>query len=165
MNLVLLFILSGVAAVGCGLMAGLFFAFSHFIMQALGSRPAAEGMAAMQAINVKILTPWFLLLFLGTSALCATILILVIMTSPGSGGPWLVRGSVCYLVGSLVITTAYNVPLNNRLAAADPNSRTGQEFWQYYLRVWTMWNHLRTLSTAAGLVAFIVGMCKMGFPD
>ena len=44
------------AAASCALMAGVFFAFSVAVMLALGRRPAAEGMAAMQAINARFST-------------------------------------------------------------------------------------------------------------
>lgn len=40
------------AAVGSGLMAGVFAAFSTAVMPALRRLPAAEGMSAMQAVNV-----------------------------------------------------------------------------------------------------------------
>jgi uncharacterized membrane protein len=40
-----------VAAIGCGLMAGLFFVFSVCVMRALGRLPAETAIATMQAIN------------------------------------------------------------------------------------------------------------------
>ena len=61
--------------VGCGLMAGLFFAFSVAVMRALGRLPAAHGMAAMQSINVAILNPLFLSVFLGTALLCLVVIV------------------------------------------------------------------------------------------
>ena len=48
-----LFALTLFAALGCGLIAGVFFAFSTFVMKALARLPSGEGMAAMQSINVK----------------------------------------------------------------------------------------------------------------
>jgi hypothetical protein len=50
----LLFPLTLAAALGCGLMAGLFFAFSVAVMKALARLPSAEGIDAMQSINVAI---------------------------------------------------------------------------------------------------------------
>jgi uncharacterized membrane protein len=44
-------------ALGCGLMAGFFFAFSAFVMKALARHSAAEGIAAMQSINVAVINP------------------------------------------------------------------------------------------------------------
>jgi uncharacterized membrane protein len=39
------------AALGSGLVGGVFFAFSTFVMRALARVPAAQGIAAMQSIN------------------------------------------------------------------------------------------------------------------
>ena len=63
----LLFTIAFAAALGCGLMGGLFFAFSVAVMKALGRLPPAEGIAAMQSINVAILNPVFLTVFFGTA--------------------------------------------------------------------------------------------------
>ena len=69
----LLFTITLVAALGCGLMAGLFFAFSVSVMKALGRLPSAEGIAAMQSINVAIINPVFLAAFFGTATACVLI--------------------------------------------------------------------------------------------
>ena len=52
----LLFVLTLFAALGCAMMAGVFFAFSSFVMPALRRLPATQGIAAMQAINVAAVT-------------------------------------------------------------------------------------------------------------
>jgi uncharacterized membrane protein len=54
-----LFVLTLLAMLGCGLMAGFFFAFSAVIMAALARLPPAQGIAAMQTINVVVINPWF----------------------------------------------------------------------------------------------------------
>ena len=54
-------------AIGAGLMAGTFFAFSTFIMAALARVPAAEGIRSMQAINITVINPFFMLAFMGTA--------------------------------------------------------------------------------------------------
>jgi uncharacterized membrane protein len=40
-----------ISAIGCGLLAGLYFAFSTFVMTALGRIDQAAGIAAMNSIN------------------------------------------------------------------------------------------------------------------
>jgi uncharacterized membrane protein len=57
-----------VAALGCGLIAGVFFAFSTFVMSALARLQPAQGIAAFQAINITVYNPWFMGTFLGTAA-------------------------------------------------------------------------------------------------
>ena len=49
--------LTVVAALGCGLNAGVFFAFSSFVMKALARLQPALGIAAMQSINLVAVTP------------------------------------------------------------------------------------------------------------
>jgi uncharacterized membrane protein len=61
--------LTVLAALGAGLVAGIFFAFSTFIMAALARLPAEGGIAAMQSINVAVLNPLFFLAFFGTAAI------------------------------------------------------------------------------------------------
>ncbi len=44
-------------ALGSALVAGVFFAFSTFVMKALGRLQPEQGIAAMQSINVTVLNP------------------------------------------------------------------------------------------------------------
>lgn len=62
-------------AFGCALLAGVFFAFSNFVMQALARLPPAHGIAAMQSINVTVLNRWFLLAFVGTAGLSMLLIV------------------------------------------------------------------------------------------
>ena len=55
----LISILALITALGCGTIAGVFFAFSTFVMKALARLPANEGIAAMQSINVAAVNSWF----------------------------------------------------------------------------------------------------------
>jgi uncharacterized membrane protein len=60
----LVFVLAFVSALGSSLVAGIFFAFSNFVMKALARVPPAQGIAAMQSINVVVLNRWFSRFFL-----------------------------------------------------------------------------------------------------
>ena len=51
----LVFVLTLLAALGRALMAGTFFAFSAFVMCALGRLRPATGIAAMRSINVVVI--------------------------------------------------------------------------------------------------------------
>ncbi|MGH8722014.1 MAG: hypothetical protein ACREU4_08520, partial [Burkholderiales bacterium] len=68
-----MFALTLLAALGCGLMAGAFFAFSSFVMRALARLPPAQGIAAMQSINVAVIAPLFMLALFGTGLACAVL--------------------------------------------------------------------------------------------
>jgi uncharacterized membrane protein len=65
-----LFYLTFTAAIGCGLVAGVFFAFSTFVMPALARLQPAQGIAAMQSINITAINPLFMLALLGTAVAC-----------------------------------------------------------------------------------------------
>ena len=66
----LLFVLKLVSALGCGAYGRVFFAFSSFVMKALGRIPPAQGIASMQSINVAVINPSFFAVFFGTAVVC-----------------------------------------------------------------------------------------------
>jgi uncharacterized membrane protein len=148
-------ILTFAALLGSGLVAGIFFAFSTFVMRALGQLPENQGIAAMQAINVTVINPWFFLAFFGTGVVCLPIAFLAWGSAAGTHRTYLLAGCALYLLGCLLVTIAFNVPLNNRLASAEPDSSGAEALWANYLSRWTLWNHVRTAASlaAAGLFA------------
>jgi uncharacterized membrane protein len=151
----LLFIAILLCALGAGLMAGVFFAFSVFVMVALARLPAAHGIAAMQAINVAVLNPIFLGVFLGTGAVSAALVVIALLMRPYPGIGWLIAGAAIYIAGSIVLTMLCNVPRNNALAALEPESAEGAAYWPRYVSEWTAWNHVRAIACIAAMAAFI----------
>lgn len=142
------------AATGAGLIGGLFFAFSNFIMQALGELPEVQGAAAMRAINRTVLNPLFFVAFFGTGVLC----LLVAILSLAEDLSWLVPvGAALYLLGSIGVTIVGNVPLNERLARAQEDAAIRSE-WRHYLVVWTRWNHVRTVASLAAAALFAAAL-------
>ena len=143
------------SALGCGLVAGIFFAFSSFIMQALARLPPAHGIAAMQSINVAVINPLFLTVFLGTAVacVCATIASFV---RDAAGAGFVLAGAMLYVVGTLLVTMRCNVPRNDLLARVDPESMEGASAWVGYVASWTAWNHVRTAAAFAASVMLIV---------
>jgi uncharacterized membrane protein len=145
----LLFASTLLAALGCGLMAGFFFAFSVCVMKALARLPAAQGIAAMQSINVAVINPIFLAAFLGTAAACVLVMITSLVGWHASGAVYLLVGGVLYLVGSFLVTMVFNVPRNNALASVAPDAPDSTGLWASYLASWTAWNHVRTAAALA----------------
>ena len=117
--------LTVVSALGCGLMAGVFFAFSAFVMTALARLPPAQGLAAMQAINVAVLNRSFLGAFLGTAAACALLVVSSLSTWHAPDAGYRLVGGALYLIGSLAVTIVCNVPRNEALAAVAADSAAG----------------------------------------
>lgn len=146
------------AALGSGIMAGTFFAFSTFVMGALGRLRPPAGIAAMQSINVVVINLWFLGVFLGTGAIGVALFVIALMRWRDPTSIWLVAGSAFYVLGTVVVTTGFNVPLNNRLAALDPEGSAAAELWTHYQARWTFWNHVRTAAPLAATLCFILAL-------
>lgn len=147
------------AALGSGLMAGLFLAFSVSVMPALGRRPAAEGVAAMQTINIAILNRLFLVAFFGTAMACA-LLVIVALTRSHNPAAYAVTGALLYLFGGLGVTIVCNVPRNQALARAEARDPRSLALWTDYLTIWTAWNHVRTAACLAAAAFLTVAYAQ-----
>ena len=148
-----------IAALGAGLMAGVYFAFSTFIMRAFDQLGAARAADAMNAINEVILRSWFMSLFFGSTLLYALLAGYAAFAADLDGRWWLLTAGLIYVVGMFLCTALFNVPLNNRLAATGENDSPEVESWQHYFVYWTRWNHLRaacSLITAAISIQYLV---------
>src|ERR671913_835695 len=102
-----LFVLTLFAALGCAMMAGVFFAFSGFVMKALARLQPAQGVAAMQAINVAAVTPAFMAALFGTAVTCGALAVWASFAWDERFSPFLLVGSALYLVGTILLTIAY----------------------------------------------------------
>lgn len=149
-----------IASIGTGLNAGLFFIFSACIMAALGRLPASGGIAAMNAINDVIQNPLFFVVFLGTAVVALAILVVAFLQgTPGSG--FAIAAALVFLVGTIGVTIVVNVPMNDALAAVNPQSAEAASLWSGYLANWTAWNHVRTATSLASLVLFVLAYGRM----
>jgi uncharacterized membrane protein len=147
-------------ALGCGLAAGVFFAFSSFVMSGLGRLPAAQGIAAMQSINITAVRPLFMTALFGTAAACLPLIVFGIRYRDERPGLLLVLGGLLYLIGAIGLTVVYHVPHNDALAVLDPGSADAAAQWHDYLVGWTRWNHVRTLSSLGAAAAFTTALLR-----
>jgi uncharacterized membrane protein len=146
-------VLTVTTTVGSGLLAGVFFAFSAFVMSGLQRMPDPGGADAMRSINVTAERPPLMIALFGVSALCVAVLVRAAATWSRPGAGWLLTGAVLTLAGALVVTAAVNVPLNNRLAA-------GTVTWSRFVAGWDPANHARTLLCVAGCAALLIGAIR-----
>jgi uncharacterized membrane protein len=142
------------AVLGTGLVAGVFLAFSSFVMAALARLPTAGGISAMQFINITVINPLFMAVLFGTGVVCLVLGYGAIRGGLAGQNIMLIAGAALYLVGTIVITMAFNVPLNDALAGLDPNSSEAATRWKDYLQNWTFWNHARGLAAFLACGAF-----------
>src|SRR6187549_3460873 len=117
------------AALGCGLIAGVFFGFSSFVMPALARLGPAHGVRAMQSINVVVLNRWFLGVLLGTGLGCAGLGLSALGSLPEPGALLRFSGSCLCLAGTILVTRCYHVPRNEALSRLSADSAEAERFW------------------------------------
>lgn len=142
-----------VGAVSSGVGSGMMYVFSTGVMQGLGRLPEAESIRAMQAINIEVINPLFLGVFMGTGLFLA-VLAGMDLFGDSPANTWLLAGAGVYVIGVVAVTIGGNVPLNDALATVDVSSFTPGT-WEAYARPWLRWNHTRALAAAvaSGLLA------------
>ncbi len=139
--------------VSTGLMAGVYFSFSVFVMKALNALPHEIAIASMNSINKVILKSGFMPLFFGSSLLA---IILIFLGATDTSRLWILSGSSIYLLGMLGCTLVFNVPLNNQLRDAPLNQQL--KTWRHYLIHWIRWNHLRTISSLLAFIFYVIAL-------
>ena len=145
-----------VTALGCGLIAGAFFAFSSFVMPALKRLPTEGGIAAMQSINVLAVTPVFMIALFGSAAGCLGLIAWAAFSWGEQPTALVLAGGALYIVGTIGVTIACNVPLNDRLATLHPQDADAVGYWDEYVTKWTAWNHLRAAMSLAAAVTLTI---------
>ena len=148
-----------VTALGCGLIAGVFFAFSTFVMAALRRLKPEEGIAAMQSINILAVTPVFMTALFGTAVASLALAVWAVISWGERYAALVLAGGVLYLVGTIGVTMVCNVPLNNRLATVHPQAADAASYWNEYVTTWTAWNHVRTIAALAAAALLTVALC------
>ncbi len=145
-------------ALAAGLMSGVFYAFSSFVMSGLKRLPSPQGMAAMQSINVTAVEPGLMIPFFGTMIAAIAVAVTAVADWHGAVSVWLLAGAASYAFGTFAMTAAYHVPRNNTLEATGIDSPDAALVWQRYLEEWTSWNHVRALTSMVSALAFTVAI-------
>ncbi len=143
------------AALSGGLLAGVYFAFSTFVMQSLARLPVDQGIAAMQSINVTIVRSPFIIVFMLAAALSVFVAAMAIIYWRGSVSVMMMTGAALYIVASFLSTIMFNVPLNDALDKVDGHTAEAAQLWATYLDDWMRWNHVRTVASLLAACAFV----------
>jgi uncharacterized membrane protein len=115
----------------------------------------------MQAVNVAAIPSAFFLFALLIMLGCLALAGWAIVEWDEPFASYLLAGSALYVVGSMVVTAAFNLPRNDALATVDPEGAEAAARWARYLAEWTFWNHVRTINALAGS-AFLIGAVLAG---
>lgn len=134
-----------------GLMAGVYFTFSVFVMKSLAELPALQAAQAMNKINDVIVNTLFLPVFFGSTFWYAGLIVWQFADWQSGSSILVIAAAIIYIVGMFLVSAFGNVPLNNRLKESEANESELQLVWAYYLHKWTQLNHLRTMSCIASL--------------
>jgi len=154
-------VLTAAATLGAAAVGGLFYAFSSFVMRGLDRIGPTAAITAMRGINAEAQANGVFLALFFVSALLGLalgVVAVVQIRQPGSG--YLLGGAVLSVL-AVIVTIAFNVPLNDRLAALDPATLSAADAareWRAYLDPWTTWNHVRTVAPLLGSALMTMGL-------
>jgi uncharacterized membrane protein len=140
------------AVITSGLSAGLFFAFAYAVMPGLAKAGDQTLVTAMQGINVAIINPLFLLVYLGPLAFGLATVVALLGAGKGDVFGWTIAGLAVYVLGVIVVTAAINIPLNNALDAAGDADHAATR--RAFESPWNRANVLRTVASAAAFGCF-----------
>lgn len=143
------------SAIGCGVMAGIYFIFSVSVMTSLSRADAETAVRVFNLINEDIVRSWFIPLFLSTSLAAFALAVLSMIRWGEPGTALIMAGSVIYLTGMLAVTMAANVPMNNELARL---AAPATAVWASFAEIWTLWNHVRALASISAAILFTVAL-------
>ena len=149
-----------IGLLGTALIGGVFFAFSSFVMKALARLSTEDGIEAMQSINIVVINRSFLGAFMGTAVLCLGLAVVAVNAWGSQWAPWVLVGSVLYVVGTFFVTVAGNVPLNNQLAKIGAGEQRAESVWSTYLDRWTRLNTLRAAAAMSSTLLFSLALMQ-----
>ncbi|WP_440710241.1 anthrone oxygenase family protein [Herbiconiux sp. YIM B11900] len=152
--LVVVGLLTAVSALGAAVVGGVFFAFSGFVMRALGQVSPTAGLESMQAINLTAVRPPLMITLFGTVLTGLAACVLLAVNDAGHALWWGFAGEVVYLAAVIVLTVGFHVPRNTRIAALDPRDPAAAVEWERYRAGWTRGNHVRAVGGVVAAVLF-----------
>jgi len=156
------FILLQLSILAYALIAGVFLAFSDFIMRSLALTGGAGGVEAMQVINREVFRWVFMALFLGMAAVSLVIVGYGATNLAHPSGGLILLAGLLYLIGCFGVTVFFNVPMNEALAGMNLSEDATRAYWTgTYLPRWTFWNTVRTLACGVSAALLLFGLLWM----
>lgn len=144
------------AIISVGLMAGLFYGWMVSVIPGLKGVGDRNYIETMQSINMKIVNPAFVVVFMGTPLVLAASAIAEWRAGNERRATVLAAATIAYVVGVLGVTAGGNIPLNNALDAFDIDAATdaaARDRRTSYEGPWNRWHNVRT---AVNVVAFAI---------
>ena len=150
------------AILAYALVAGVFLAFSDFIMRALALTGGSGGVEAMQVINREVFRWIFMVLFLGIAAASLGVAGYGARHLGEPAGALILMAGLVYLFGCFGVTVVCNVPMNEALAAMERSEPATRDYWlETYVPRWTFWNSVRTGAATLAAALLLLGVSWM----
>ena len=155
--------LTSIAAVASAAAGGMMYVFSTFVMRGLDRTGPVQAITAIRGINTAAnSSAAFLVPFLGAALLAIVVGVVAVLQWGQSGSGWLLAGAVMGIAAA-AITMMFNVPLNIRLDAVNPEEVSVTEAarqWQAYFVSWTAWNHVRSATGVLAAILMLIGSAQ-----
>lgn len=146
------------AAIGAGLSAGVYLAFSTLVMSGIRKLSPSQAISTMNGINKAApANPLLMLVLFGTGVVCVLLMISGFRNRDDPAAVWLIAGAALFLIGML-ITIMYHVPHNDQLMNVDANAAGASATWTHFYQPWMAWNHARTLASVAGTISLVLAL-------
>lgn len=145
-------LLLAASVIATGLMAGLFYGWVVSVIPGTTRIDDADYVNVMQHINREILTPRFLVPFIGIPLLLAATAVAQFRSGDQRRGTLTATAAGVYFFGVFGVTAAGNVPLNDSLDAFDLGSASPDEIGERrssYEQPWNRWNGVRAVANVA----------------
>jgi len=160
-----LFVCGAAILVG-GIVSGIFFAFSDFIMRSFATAPPSSGIDAMTEINRKVYRSVFLHGIWSVALLSIAMIYAGLTRINNPESIWLILGGSSYLLGVMCVSILFNIPMNHKLDSLastfeDPANPRAQKYWSSYLTQWTYWNHVRSATAVLSTLCFLIAFYSM----
>lgn len=143
-------------SMAAGLVAGVFLAFSDFVMKSLRNTHPAGGTEAMQIINREVYRSLFMVLLIGMIPISALVGIYAWIAFPMPVSGWLMAAGVLYVVGVFAVSAGGNIPMNRKLEAMPQAGAAAQAYWPSYVHGWVRWNHIRWVAALGASLCYAV---------
>ena len=153
-----------VSVLAYAFVAGVFLAFSDFVMTSLAKTEPAGAIQSMQIINREVFRTVFMVLLLGMSAVSPVIVVYAIGTEIGDARNWIVAAGTLYFVGTFIVTLVFNVPMNNRLDRMQFDSNEAAAYWLHYVPNWRFWNWVRAIAAALASLCLLIATVILAQP-
>ncbi len=152
------------AILSSGAMFGFFYAWVCSTLWGLDAADPNVAISAMQSMNASVRNPVFALGYFGTPLVLAAVALVAWKGEEPRAAILFGSGALLYVLGVMIPTSMFNVPLNETLDAVEAPlaAARAQEVWQSYSAPWQLWNTVRAVAAGAALVLAGAGILGPG---